>query len=1106
MFRVTTIVITLSLCIAPAAMAQSNLASISGVITDAQGGMVPQARVTAIDKATGVQTPVSSNTAGFYRVQNLAIGVYDVTVERQGFRKYVREGITLTTGQELGLDVKLEVGAAAQAVTVTGEASALETRTSDISTLIESKSIDSLPLGNRRTLNIVELSGAAVFVSYPNTPANVTPNFSLAGGRTQSQMAWIDGGNAQNMRMGVGQINLDPPVEAVQEVKVLSNNYSAEYGGSAGGVIIETTKSGTNQLHGSAYEFVRNNDFDAPGFFAPVVNGSKVSPENRYNVFGGTAGGPIRKDKTFFFFDYEGQRLRTGSTSTLTVPTLLQRAGNFSQTFNAAGKLIPMYDPNSTQLVNGANVRTQFPNNTIPVSELDPVGVNMVKYYPLPNLAGNIAGANNYSGNSVTGSPADFYMGKIDHNFNDRDRISFRFMGVWGTSSLASIYPQNGAGDPTNTALNSSQYYYGSWNHVVSPTQINDFRFTYNNRVFHNLSAGLGGDYPSKLGLQGVPETAFPRIAPSGYSPLGSTQQERLQDPIQQQQVVDNYSWNHGRHALKFGFEARRSFNQDVLLTSVSGSFTFATTPTGLPGNSATGSGLASMLVGFPTDFTELETEPLLRHSWYFSAFAQDDWTITPNLTLNFGMRWEVDTPMIDASNRMNSFDPQQINPVSGTPGVVKFLGVNGYPTSPYPTDWNNFGPRFGFAWKAFGSEKTVVRGGFGIFFSHPFDAGVPNVNALGFSTSFDLQTPDNGLTAPYLLRNPVPVSPTAPVLNDSFGAVPVGAASTTAVTYFDRSRSTGYAEQFNLGFQRQLPGSMTLEVTALGNVSHKLPVAAMPIDQILPSILGPKASTQAARPYPQFTNVSIQNATLGDSKYFAGMVKIQKRFSHGLNFGVNYTWSHFLGDINDPGTDLGNENGPFSNYYNRRADWGPNANDIRHRASISWLYELPFGTGKRWLASNPLRFLVGGWSIGSVTTIQTGPPITAFDQTNNCNCFSAGSQRPNALSDPNLPSGQRSVGTWFNTTAFSQPAIYTFGSEGVGIVRAPGLVNVDMSVLRNFRITEKVRAELRGEFFNALNHTNLGLPGQSFGAAAFGAISSAGPGRQIEIGARIMF
>jgi hypothetical protein len=633
-------------------LAQSNLAGISGVVTDASGGTIPDAVVAATNTQTGIATSRKTNTSGYYNLENLAIGRYSLTIEHPGFRRYVRENITLTTGQQLGLDVQLDVGETGQAVTVSAEAPLTETRTSDVGQLVESKSIEGLPLGNRRTLNVLQLSGAAVFVSYPiNTPANVNPNFSLAGGRTQSQMAWIDGSNAQNIRIGAGQINMDPPVEAVEEVKVLSNNYAAEYGGSAGGVVIEATKSGTNALHGSAYQFLRNNAFDAPGFFAPVKNGAKVSPELRYNVFGATAGGPIRKDKTFFFFSYEGTRLDTGSTNVLTVPTALQRTRDFSQTFTTAGKLIPIYDPSSTQLVNGAYVRTQFPGNVIPASAIDPVAAKILDYYPTPNQSpSNTAGGNNFSGNEVIKSPADFYMIKVDHNLGDKNKFTGRYMRIAGTTGLGSIYPNNGAGDPTNFAVNRIQYVFGSWTRILSATRINDLRFTYNDRIFHNLSAGIGGDYPSKLGLNGVPDAAFPLISPAGFSGLGSTQQERRQYPIRQQQIVDNFSWIHGRHALKFGVEARRSFDQDELLNSVSGAFTFSTQPTGLPGNTSTGNGLASMLVGFPTGFSELDTQTLKRSSWYLAGFVQDDWTISSSLTLNLGCggkptrRWSIRT------------------------------------------------------------------------------------------------------------------------------------------------------------------------------------------------------------------------------------------------------------------------------------------------------------------------------------------------------------------------------------------------------------------------------------------------------------------------------
>jgi hypothetical protein len=1091
---------------AAVAFGQSNQAAISGVVSDLQGAVIPGAKVTITNLGTDVPSSAITNQAGFYSIPNLPVGAYTLTVEHQGFRRYVRQGLSLSTGQTLGLDVKLDLGAVTETVNVSGEAPLVESRTSDVTQLIESKSIEDLPLGNRRALNVINLTGAAVFVSYGNTPCNNTPNFSLAGGRPQSQMFWIDGGSGQNMRLGVGQINLDPPVDTVEEIKVLSNNNAAEYGGSAGGIIVETTKSGTNQLHGSLYEYLRNNAMDAPGFFAPVQNGSKVEPELRYNVFGGTVGGPIRRDKTFFFFAYEGQRLRTGGTDTLTVPTTAERAGDFSQALNAAGKQIPIYDLTTTQTANGISTRTQFPGNVIPASRLDPVALNVMKFYPLPNRApDNASGANNFRGNYVSATPADFYLAKVDHNFSDRDRLTGRYLWNGGASSETSVFPDPGA-DPRNTAVNQQQYVFSNWTRTINPTTVNDLRFTYIYRVFHNESAGLGGNYPDKLALKGVPQTAFPQFSPAGFSALGTNAQERKQFPIEQQQWVDNFSKVSGRHALKFGAEARRSRNHEFNLPTVSGAFTFSTQPTGLPGNAATGIGMASLLLGFPTGYTQMQTDELDRSSWYLAAFAQDDWTVSPSLTINLGVRWETDTPIVDVRNRMNGFDPSVINPVSGTPGVVRFMGVNGFRTEPYSWDWNNFGPRIGFAWKPFSSGRTVIRGGYGIFYAHPFESGQPNTAALGFSTQATLNTPDNGLTAPFYLRDGVPVtSVAAPALNDSFGAVKVGQNANTAVTYYQTNRNTGYSQQFNLGVQRELPGHAVIEVTVLGNLGRKLPDANLPLDQILPQILGPAHQSQADRPYPQFSNVTLIAPTLGVSNYYAGLVRFQKRYSHGLSLGSNYTFSKFLANISDPGSSLGDDAGPYSNLYNRRADYGPEANDIRHHFTFNAVYELPFGAGRRWLAAGPVGKIVGGWSLSNVTTVQSGPPITVTTQTNTTNSFSAGALRANVLRNPNLSSG-RSVASWFDITAFAQPAAFQFGNEGLGIVRAPGLTITDFSLLREFRFTERIRLQLRGEFFNALNHTNLGLPGHTFGAAGFGLISGAKDARQIQVGARIAF
>ncbi len=1085
--------VLLALSALPYASAQPNQANVSGVITDVQEASVAGASVIAADSATGVKTTVTTNASGFYSIPNLPVGAYTLTVEAQGFRRYVRDQITISTGQVLGLNIRLELGGVNESVTVSGEAPQIESRTSDITQLIESKSISDLPLGDRRTMNAINLTGGAVFLGYNS---GQKPEFSLAGGRTQSQMFWIDGGTGQNMRMGIGQMDLDPPVDAVEEIKVLSNNYSAQYGGSAGGVVVVTTKSGTNQFHGSLFEYFRNNALDAPGFFAPIQNGRKVSPELRSNIFGGTIGGPIRRNKTFFFFAYQGRPRRSGAVDTVIAPTALQRAGDFSQTFSG-GKLVPIYDPATTQTVNGAAVRTQFPGNVIPPSRFDPVGAKAIQFYPLPN-----AGTNTVQANYVFGLAANFYEAKVDHNFNDKDRLTVRYLYDLENTSVTSIYPDPAA-DPRGFLLAHEDVWHGAWTHVVNSAMVNTLRYEYSNRYSHGETQGLGGNYPEKLGLQGVSPSAFPQFALTGYNALGSNAQERRQYPIYQSEIVDDFSWVRARHSVKFGFEANRSVNHEVNLPTASGAFSFSTLSTGQPGNAASGNPIASLLLGIPFTFAENQTSVLNRQMWYLAGFLQDDWAVTQNLTLNLGLRWETDTPMIDTNNRMNSFDSHQINPVSGTAGVVKFLGLNGFRTNPYDADLNDFGPRFGFAWKPFASGNTVVRGGYGIFFAHPFDAGVPNQAALGFSTSISITSPDNGLTFPFSLRDGAPPA-TAPVLNDSFGAVPVGKTPTTAVTYFDPGRRAGYSQQFNLGFQRQLPDQMVVEVSFLGNDGRKLPNATVPINQIPPGVLGPGHSSQQDRPFPQFTNVSILSPTFSISNYYAGLVRFEKRFSHGLNIVSSFTRSKFLDNSFEGGGALGVNNGPYSNYYNRRADYGYSGNDIPNRFSFSAVYELPFGPGKQWLGTNPLRYIAGGWSLSNVTTVQSGPPFTVTAQTNTTNSFSAGSLRPNVLRNPNLDS--RAVSRWFDTAAFVQPSAYQFGNEGVGILRAAGLVNFDFSLQRRFQIKEHVRAQFRAEFFNAFNHTNFGVPNSTFGSTNFGVVTSAGPARQIELGARIEF
>jgi len=1078
------------------AYAQSTQGTINGIVSDPQGAVVPGATVHVINEATGVTIDTVSNRSGRYNVSALNVGKYTVVVEQPGFGRYTQKGLTLSTDQVLGVDVRLIAGAADQTINVTSSAAELETRTSSIGQTIESKSVSELPLGNRTSMNIVALTGGAVFID--------SANYSLSGGRTKSSMTWLDGGSGQNIRIGIGTAEVSPPVDTVQEIGVISNNYAAEFGGSAGGIVIQSTKSGTNHFHGSVYEFLRNDAFDAPGYFAASTNGVKSKPELRYNIYGGTIGGPIRKDRTFFFFGFEGGRQRTGSTVTLTVPTLLQRSGDFSQTYNSSGQLIPIYDPSTTKTVGGVTTRTRYAGNKI--TNIDPVAAVLMQYYPLPNRTpDNVAGANNFRANDVSGNNTQFYIARVDHTLTDKDRIALRYIHTDGVTVNNSVYPIIAA-DPTLNSTSTDDIGYAQWTHTFSPTLLNDLRFLYDTRVYHQYSDGVG-KYPS-IGLTGLSANAFPNFAPAGFSPLGSSSQERQQYPVTVYQLVDNFSQNIGRHTLKYGAEVRRSMDHEVSLSTASGSFTFATQATGQPGNSATGNGLASLLVGFPTAFSAASTEPVTRVSWYLAGFVQDDWTVTPRLTLNLGARWETDTPIIDENNRMNSFDATQINPVSGTPGVVKFMGVNGYRRTPYNGDYNNFAPRLGFSYQPFTAGQTVVRGGVGVFFAHPFDSGQPNAAALGYSLSASLSSPDNGITAPFYLRNGVPdISNASAPLNDSYGAVAVGAAATTAVNYYDPKKRTGYTTQFNLDVEQRLPAQFVLEMSGLGNVAQKLAGATQQINQINPSILNAAHSSQKDRPFPQFGNVSVVVPTNSASNYFAGMVRLSRRFGNGFNFNSTYTFAKFLNNSFEGGSSFGADGGAYSDYYNRAADYGPSSNDIRHQLVLSGVYELPFGPHRRFLNQGVVSHLIGGWTIGNVTRAYSGAPFTVTTNTNNTNAFSSGAQRANIVGNPYVASSQRGARQqWLNAAAFAQPANYTFGTQRRNSLRGPGFATLDFSLIRAVSFGEGRYLQLRGEVFNALNHTNLTTPSAAFGSSTFGTITSSYAARQLQIGARIVF
>lgn len=1056
---------------AAAAAAYAQSSEITGRITDATKSAVAGVRVTLSRADNGYRRSAVSTEEGYYRFPLLTPGAYDLEAGRDGFQTQARKGIVVETGVISTVDLQLEVGSVSESVTVSESAPLLETGTSAVTHVVENKTIAGMPLLDRRSSQLTGLNG---FVVQAGAGAGAT--FAIAGGRGNNANYLIDGGTAQNLALGVPTLVFDPPVESMQEFNVAVSNYSAELGRTGGGVVQMTTKSGTNEFHGSAYEFFRNDALNTRSFF------SATKPVLRYNLFGASLGGPIRKNKTQFFFNYEGRRQTTAVTQTLNVPTVAETRGDFSA---------------DSYIVTDPLNKVPFPGNVIPQSRLDSVGAKLAAYYPAPNVSGALSGKANFRANDPSNTVADDYVARVDHLFSDNDRVFGRFLGEPNHTVTASIFPTPGT---DNFGVLSHNYYYnasGTWYHNFSPSLINEARYTYTRRQALSISAGANTTLAQGLGLTGTNPDFFPTVTVTGFQALGNTsQQQRLQTPIRSDQYTDSVTFIRGKHQIKFGVEYRYSSNIDLYSPTAGGSFAFSDT--------ATGSGLASLLLGWVNSASRLETYELHTRADSYAGYIQDDWRVTPSLTINAGLRYDVDQPRWETQNRQNSFNPTAINPVSGTPGAIAFSGLNGLDKYANRWDTNNFGPRIGLAWNA--RHSLVIRAGGAVLFTPQYDQATPIVANTGFSTQGSFVSPDNGITPAFILANGLPpvASPTTADLTPGFGAVPVGQKPTTAVAYFNPNRSVGYLYQANLDIQREFRGNLLVDVGYLGTFGHHLPAPdAQSIDQVPTNLLGP-GNTQSLRPFPQFSNVSIIAADIGKSNYNGLNIGVEKRYSNGLQFRANYTWAKFIDNITSrnelaayPGTDA------FTNYYNQASDRGLSGNDIRHRFVWSSIYEVPYGKGRRFSGnSRILDAVAGGWSVGAVAEVRTGTPLSPIELTNKTNSFSDG-VRPNVVGDPTI-SGDRSkaqqLAEWFNVNAFAAPAAYTFGNAGRTFGTGPGAVNFDATLLKDFHVTERQTLQFRAEALNLMNHANFANPDTRQGSATFGQITSLVAGNQSRI------
>jgi hypothetical protein len=1065
--------------------AQVGSGVLTGRVLDESGSAIVDAEVKVLAQESGAVQSLRTNQEGLFRATALLPGVWSAEVHATGFDPQLRKNLTVEVAQTLAVDFVLRVGKSTQAIDVTADILQLETQSSSVGQLVNHKMIDNLPVGNRAATSLVNLSPGVVMISSGEGAENY-PIFSVAGGRARNQDFTLDGGNVTNA-VGVTrpQQQTSLPLDAMEEFRVISNNYSAEYGHSTGGIIALSTRSGTNDFHGSVFEFARNNAIDARNFFAATT------PPLNLHQFGGSIGGPIIKDKTHFFASWEETREAYGSSVISTVPTLAERQGDFS-----AFKSV-VYDPASLS----GGKRQPFAGNQIPLNRLDPVALKAEAYYPSPNRSSTSGISGNYGANSHSTLRRDILVGKLDHRLTEKDQLTVRYY-INDYSQQDDGSYRNPVADPgAATTDGRVQSFLASHLHTFSSELVNNLSFSYDQRAFIQRRPGSGQGLAQALGLTGVSNAAFPTISVNGYALLGSlgttnSAVARIQTPITDTQVLDSLSKYHGKHAFKTGVEYRRGYNRETDDTTSSGSVAFTRQITGQPGVSGTGDAFASYLLGSANTATLQNSDTIASHASYYSLFAQDDYRVTNRLTINAGLRWEVELPRTVAGNRMNAFNPTAINPVSGTPGVVTFAGLNGTSASAFDPNYRNFGPRLGFAYNTPFAKNLVIRGGLGIFYGPMVSNSVGPSAALGFGDSLSLVASSADTATALILRNGFPAYTRPAIGTPGFGAVAPNGKPNTAVTYFDRTRPTPISYQFNLDVQDEIAPNLVLEFGYIGNVSHHLTAGDLSINQVPAQLLGP-GNLQSIRPFPQFSNVSIINPPVGNSTYHAGFVKLERRFSNGFSLLAHYTFSKFLDDAasaNDYG-----DPGSYMDAYNRRLDKGLSGSDIPHRAIFTVLYSVPQFTGHR-LA----HAVLGSWQVGLLSTLQSGQPFSVFDSVNRSNSFSAGTMRPNLIADP--MAGPQSLSQWFNTSAFQSAPAYTFGNSPRSVLRGPAWKTVDVTLAKRFKFTERWSTELRGELFNVLNHANFDIPGHTLGNADFGVISAAEPARTVQLALRVLF
>jgi len=1136
--------------------AQSTTGAIVGTVTDQSDAAVANAKLTATEVTSNISTETLSDAQGLYSFAALRTGVYRIDAEATGFRKLSESNIEVRVNDRLEINLKMVLGAVSESIVVSAAAPLVESQTGAIGNVIENTKIVNLPLNQRNPYQLALLSpGVTPAPGYGNL-FNTASLFMVNGNLGRTSEMLIDGiTNSVPAANPILVVSLFPSPDAIEEFKTQTNSYAAEFGRAGGGIVNMVIKSGSNQLHGVLYEFLRNSQMDANDFFSNRA-GLPLASFKR-NQFGFTAGGPMIRNHVFFFVNYEALRQRSRDSVTGTSPTVLERNGDFSQSRQiVGGNCVPVqiYDPFTTRAnPAGGFIRDPFPNSVIPSSRFDAVGKNIVKFFPNPTSPGAACtGANNFLSNMSTPLDTSEVDAKFDWVPSEKTRMS---AGLGWRSYVQN--PANHYGNIATPTLTSDNIPARSlrleYNRTQSPTLLMQLRFgiTRLERYYGPPApldftlASLG--FPPGLEKQMQTPIGFPVFSYTGYVGMGKGSQF-----LDQRGTA--YTWDAnvtkiaGRHQVKAGMEFRINQSREGVGNDTSGNFSFDRTYTQGPNPTAPavnlGNSVASLLLGVAGSGQTGILPAVLTSNPYLALYVQDDFRVSNKLTLNVGLRWDLEPGRTERYNQLSYFDFNAASPIAQQVGIpslhggLRFAGVDGDPSRQFDTQWNRFAPRFSFAYSL--NSKTVIRGGYGVFFL-PFIGAASGwaSGVSGYLSYTPMVASLDGLHPADLLSNPFPKGlqpPTAPAsgLLSSYGQ-DLGASGRDGA--IDRSARDGYSQQWNFNVQRQLPGQLSVEVAYVGNKGTKLPDGTLgpQLNQLTPDQLslgnqllqlvpnpfqsyvktGPLSQAtvtraQLLRPYPQFLTVYDFRPALGSSIYHAVQARVEKRLSSGLILLASFTGGKLIDNVGGVLT----SDPAHQNIYNLAADRSLAPEDISRRFVLSYVYDLPFGRGKRFGSklSRPVDLIAGNWSLNGILTFSTGVPLVILDSQNNSQSFSA-AQRPNVNgNDPNLR-GNRSLterlAKWFDTSAFSQPAAFTFGnaSRTMPNLRADGIRGWDFSVFKAFPIHESIRAEFRIEMFNFTNTPNFAAPGQSFGTATFGVVNSqANSPRQIQLGLKLYY